>query len=93
MVVASLTWELALPGCSSLKQKRSVIRSLRDRLRARLNVSVAETALQDVHARAALSVALVATDGRFAESVLEKADRLVEQHGSAVITSVRREFY
>ena len=93
MVVASLTWELSLPGCASLKQKRSVIRSLRDRLRSKLNVSVAETGFQDVHARAELTIALVATDGRFAESVLAKADRLVEQHGGAVIAGVRREFH
>lgn len=93
MVVASLTWELSLPGCSSLKEKRSVVRSLRDRLRDKFNVSVAETALQDVHERAELTIALVATDGHFAESVFQKADQLVEDHGGAVITSVRREIY
>ena len=93
MVVASLTWELSLPGCSSLKEKRSVIRSLRDKLRNEFNVSVAETALQDVHERAELTIALVASDGRMAESVLHKADQLVEKHGGAIITSVRRELY
>jgi uncharacterized protein YlxP (DUF503 family) len=93
MVVASLTWELSLPGCSSLKEKRSVVRSLRDRLRDKLNVSVAETALHDVHARAELTIALVATDGQFAESVFQKADLLVEGHSGAVITSVHREIY
>jgi uncharacterized protein YlxP (DUF503 family) len=93
MVVASLTWELSLPGCSSLKEKRSVIRSLRDRLRDKFNVSVAETALQDVHERAEITIALVASDGKMAESVLQKADQLVEEHGGAIITSVRRELY
>jgi hypothetical protein len=93
MVVASLTWELSLPGCSSLKEKRSVIRSLRDRLREKFNVSVAETALQDVHERAELTIALVASDGQVAESMLQKADQLVEGHGGAVITAVRRELY
>ncbi len=93
MVVASLTWELSLPGCSSLKEKRSVIRSLRDKLRDKFNVSVAETALQDVHERAELTVALVTTDGHFAESVFQKADLLVEGHGGAIITAVRREVY
>jgi len=82
-----------LPGCASLKEKRSVIRSLRDRLRGKFNVSVAETGFQDLHARAGLTVALVASDGRFAGSVLDKIDRFVESHGGAVITSVRREFY
>lgn len=93
MVVASITWELSLPGCSSLKEKRSVIRSLRDRLKSKFNVSVAETGLQDVHARAQLSAALVASDGRFAESVLDKADRFVEEHGRAIIVAVRREVH
>jgi uncharacterized protein YlxP (DUF503 family) len=93
MVVASLTWELSLPGCASLKEKRSVLRSLRDRLRAKFNVSVAETAHQDVHTRAQLTIALVATDTRFADSVLEKADRLVGLNSRAVVTSARRELY
>jgi uncharacterized protein YlxP (DUF503 family) len=93
MYVASQTWELALPGCASLKEKRSVIRSLRDRLRSKFNVSVSETGLQDVHSRAELTIALVASDARMAESVLEKADRLVESHGGAIIRSVHREVY
>ncbi|MDZ7779382.1 MAG: DUF503 domain-containing protein [Gemmatimonadota bacterium] len=88
-----MTWELSLPGCSSLKQKRSVLRSLRDRLRSRFNVSVAETGLQDVWDRGLLTIALVATDGRMAESVLDRADRLVEEHGGALILEVRRERY
>ena len=93
MVVASLTWELSLPGCASLKEKRSVIRSLRDRLHSKFNVSVAETGAQDIHARAELTVALVTNDGRLAESILDKADRYVDQHGGAIITAVRREIH
>ncbi len=93
MVVASCTWELALPGCSSLKEKRSVVRSLPDRLRSRFNVSVAATGLQDVHGRAELTIALVSSDGRQAESILDKADRLVESHGGALIVRVRRDLH
>ena len=93
MVVASLTWDLALPGCSSLKEKRSVIRSLRDRLGSKFNVSVAETDFQDVHKRAQVTIALVASDGRLAESMLDKIDRFVEDHGGVMITAVLRELY
>ena len=93
MVVASMTWELQLPGCTSLKEKRSVIRSLRDRLREKFNVSVAETGSQDIHTRAEISIALVASDGRLAESILDKVDLFVEAHGGAVITAVKRERY
>ena len=90
MVIASAVWNLNLPGCSSLKEKRSILRSLKDRLRNKFNVSVAETAFQDVHKRAQLTIALVASDGRYAESVLDKLDSFVERNGGAVIVSVQK---
>lgn len=93
MVIAALTWDLSLPGCSSLKEKRSVVRSLKDRLRHKFNVSVAETDFQDVHSRARVTMALVASDGRMAEQILDKADRFVQEHVRAVITQVHREVY
>ena len=93
MVVVSQTWELSLPGCTSLKEKRSIVRSLRDRMRGKFNVSVAETAHQDVHTRAQLTIALVASDGRVAESTLDKIDRFVEMNGGSVIAGVHRERY
>ena len=90
MVIASAVWDLNLPGCSSLKEKRSILRSLKDRLRNKFNVSVAETAFQDVHKRAQLTIALVASDGRYAESVLDKLDSFVERNGGTVIVSVHK---
>ena len=93
MLVAGCSWELSLPECLSLKDKRRVVKSLKDRLRSRFNVSVAETAHQDVWGRAQLSIALVASDGRFAESVLSKVDRLLEGEPRVVILSSKREFF
>ncbi|HEX9886285.1 MAG TPA: DUF503 domain-containing protein [Longimicrobiales bacterium] len=93
MVVAVITWELSIPGCSSLKEKRGVVRSLKDRLSNRFNVSVAETGRHDAHARAELTAALVATDRRFAESVLDRMDRFVASHGRAVLAGTQRTFY
>ncbi|RMH22258.1 MAG: DUF503 domain-containing protein [Gemmatimonadetes bacterium] len=92
MVVATMTWELRLPGCRSLKEKRMVVRSLRERLRRRFNVSVAETAWQDVHDRAELTAALVAGDRRFADSVLSRMDDLVAADGRALVVGARSEF-
>lgn len=93
MIVASQTWELAIPGCSSLKEKRAVVRSIRDRLRSKFNVSVAETGLQDVHARAELSMAVVTTERRMASSILDKADLFVESMGVALIVRVDRDIH
>ena len=93
VVVASQTWQLSVPGCTSLKEKRSVVRSLRDRLRARFPLSVAETGYQDVHTRAEISAAIVTSDRRLAESVLDKADHLVRENGRAVVLDTRRDFH
>lgn len=93
MVVASQTWRLSLSGCASLKEKRSVIRSLRDRLRGKFNVSVAETGLQDVHGSAEITIALVTSDGQMAQSVLDKTDRFVEAHAGVVIVRTDRDVY
>jgi len=77
MIVGLITWELHLASCQSLKDKRSVLKSLKDRLHQRFNVSVAETAHQDLWQRAELTASVVSTDRRHAESVLREADRLV----------------
>jgi uncharacterized protein YlxP (DUF503 family) len=71
---AMARWVLQIPGCRSLKEKRRVIHGLRDRLRSRFDVSVAETGLQDVRDRAELSAALVTSDGRLTESLLSRID-------------------
>lgn len=92
-VIASQTWTLSLPGCASLKEKRSVVRSLKDRLQAHFHLSVAETGDQDVLTRAELCVALAASDRRVAESVLDRADRMVHEAGKALVLETRREFH
>lgn len=93
MVVAVVTWELSLPGMGSLKEKRMVVRSLKDRLKSRFNLSVAETGHQDAWGRARISVALVASDRGAADGILDRADRLVASETRAVILDVRREWH
>ncbi|HEX9729801.1 MAG TPA: DUF503 domain-containing protein [Gemmatimonadales bacterium] len=89
MVVGLRTWELHLNGCASLKDKRRILKSLKDRLHQRFNVSVAETASHERWQRAELSACVVAADRIQAERVLASADRLVEGHDLArIIDSV-----
>ena len=77
MIVGVIVWELHLVACQSLKDKRSVLKSLKDRLHNRFNVSVAETAHHDLWQRAELAASVVSTDRQHAERVLREADRLV----------------
>jgi len=60
LAVGLLTVELHIPGARSLKDKRRVIASVKDRLR-KLNVSIAETDHHDLQQRAKLAIAAIAT--------------------------------
>lgn len=77
MVVGIVTWDLHLNGCQSLKDKRQILASLKDRLHRRFNVSVAETHHQDLWQRAELACCVVAESRRHAEDVLSAVDRFV----------------
>jgi len=79
VIVALLSVELYLPMSGSLKDKRMVLRRVKDRLKA-FNVSVAEVAHQDLWQRAGLGVATVASSedmaGETLTSVLREIERL-----------------
>jgi hypothetical protein len=92
MVVGVISWELEILGAHSLKEKRSVVKGLKDRLHDRFNVSVAETAHQDLWQRAELSACVMASDRKVAESVLQKADDLVGAEYRARIIDSQRYF-
>ncbi len=72
MVIGVLTLDLLLPGAMSLKDKRCVVKGLKDRLSHRHNISVAEVGSLDEHRRARLAVAMVSNEIPFVESCLSK---------------------
>ena len=92
MIVGLMTWELHLEGCQSLKDKRHVLKSLKDRLHNRFNVSAAETDHHDLWQRAELSACVVSTDRQHAEQVLREADRLVAGAEGARIVDTSTSF-
>ena len=92
MIVGLSTWELHLVGCQSLKDKRQVLKSLKDRLHQRFNVSAAETDHQDLWQRAELTVCVVSTDRDHATRVLREADRLVAEESAARIMDTSTSF-
>lgn len=92
-VVGATRWVLHLPGCSSLKAKRKIVHSLKDRLRSRFEISAAETDFQDLWQKAELCAVLVTSDRRLAESVLSKMDRHMESDPRALIIEHETVFY
>ena len=85
MVLGVRQWDLNLYCCHSLKDKRSILQSLKARLRQELNVSVAETGSQDTWQRAEISCAAVGSDRTVVEETLRSAERMVERADGARI--------
>jgi uncharacterized protein len=73
--VGVLTLELRLDESHSLKDKRHFVKSLKDRLRNKFNVSVAEIDYQDLWQRGLVAVAVVSSDQAHAEQVLQQVER------------------
>lgn len=71
MPIGLLTLELHIADARSLKDKRQVLRSLKDRLRANYNVAVAELDFQDLWQRARVGVVSISGDGKHLEESLE----------------------
>ena len=77
MQVGLLQLQILVPDAMSLKDKRRAVKSLKDRIAHRFNVSVAEVGLLDSLRQSELGVALVTNDATFTESCLSKIVNLV----------------
>ena len=92
-VVALAEFELWIASSTSLKDRRRVVRSVVDRLRARLNCAVAELEQPTGWQRARVAVACVASSAGQAREMLMAVRRLVEQNPDAEVTSFEVSFY
>lgn len=91
MTIALLSLELFLPGSQSLKDKRMVLRRLKDRLGA-FNVAVAEVAHQDLWQRAGLGVVTVAGSDEMADKTLTSALNEIERLEPGLVTASQVEY-
>jgi uncharacterized protein YlxP (DUF503 family) len=77
MIVGLCTVELYIPDGHSLKAKRQVLLSLKDRLRDKFNVSVAEVGEQDLWQKAILGIACVANETAYVNQVMDQVLNLI----------------
>ncbi|MBC8646830.1 MAG: DUF503 domain-containing protein [Thermoanaerobaculia bacterium] len=92
MVLAYAVYDLHLPGCRSLKEKRMVVRSLKARVRNQFEVSAAEVADQDLLQRARLGVAAVGPDQEPLDALLQNILSFVESNLDGHILDYHNEF-
>ena len=86
MFVGVVRIELHIPAARSLKDKRQVVRSLKDRIREHVRAAVSEVDHQDLWQRTALGVAVVAPDVSQARELLQSVRRIVDQTWAAELT-------
>jgi uncharacterized protein len=92
LFISLLTIELMIPWARSLKDRRSAVRGLKDRLRSRFNASVSEVALHDKWQRATIAVCVVDSDRRQLESVMTKVRQTTEAAEDIQITGIYQEW-
>lgn len=93
MKTGTLKVRLYTDGAQSLKDKRSVIRSLKDRIRDRFNASVAEVDDQDLWQCATLGIAVVGTDETFVGKVLDKITDFLRNNPRAALIDIERDVF
>ena len=90
-MIAFLTLELHIEAAQSLKDKRQVVRSLKDRLRASFNVSVAELDATSLWNRATIGVASISDSHDYLDGLMKNveraATRIANNHGAEVADS------
>ena len=80
MIIGTCLVDLRIPGCRSLKDKRQTIKSLKESIRRKYNVSIAELDHQDTWQRTLIGVATVSSDARFANQVISKVVDEIESN-------------
>ena len=92
LFVSLLTIEVMIPWARSLKDKRSAVRGLKDRLRSRFNASVAEVAYQDKWQRAIIAVCFVGNDRRRLESDMAMVRQLCEEAQDLQLADIHQQW-
>jgi hypothetical protein len=93
MIVGVMTAHLNLPGLASLKDKRSIVKSLIGRLQSRFNISVSEIDHQDNKTIAIIGIAVVSNDSRFVNEQLDGILNFMRGDGRFYLGVVERETF
>ena len=92
LFISLLTIELVVPSARSLKDKRSAVRGLKDRLRTRFNASVAEVAYQDKWQRSVIAACLLGSDRRRLESDMIRVRLLCEEAQDLQVADMQQQW-
>jgi uncharacterized protein YlxP (DUF503 family) len=93
MIVGVLTAHLSLQGVTSLKGKRSIIKSLIGRLKSRFNISISEVDHQDSKTSAVIGISIVSNDTHFIDQQFDAIINFMHNDGRFYLSQIRRETF
>ncbi|MBN1165149.1 MAG: DUF503 domain-containing protein [Candidatus Krumholzibacteriota bacterium] len=93
MIVARLKFQFHLPDCNSLKEKRYLLNSLKDRLRNRFNVALCETGYQDNWRRSEIGLVTITGTRRGMDKTMQSLMSFLEREHRVVLMECEKEFY
>lgn len=91
MLIAAIELHLTIPTAHSLKEKRMVILSIMDRIRAKFGAAVAEVGEQEVWQRAVVGIALVGNEESYLRQAADRVIQFAESHFEGEITEIHLE--
>jgi len=93
MIVGVMTAHLSMQGVTSLKGKRSIVKSVIGRLKSRFNVSIAEVDHQDSKTSAVIAMAIVSNETRFIDQQFDALINFMRNDGRFYLGQVERETF
>jgi uncharacterized protein YlxP (DUF503 family) len=93
MIVGVMTIQICMNGITSLKEKRSIIKSLINRLRNKFNISIAEIDHHDNKRAALIGLSLVSNDGRFINKQFDIIINFMQRDGRFYLGQIERETF
>jgi len=91
MRIGALKVELFISDSTSLKHKRAVLKSIKDRIRNNFNVSIAEIGDNDKWQKAILGIAAVGNEKKFVNGILDKVLDFIRQNGEVQVLNFEME--
>jgi hypothetical protein len=93
MIVGVLTAHLSLQGITSLKGKRSIIKSVIGRLKSRFNISISEVDHQDSKTSAVIGISIVSNDTHFIDQQFDAIINFMRNDGRFYLGQIQRETF
>ncbi len=91
MLIKAMIIDIHIPHANSLKDKRKVIKSIRQKIKNKFNVSISELENLDLHRRSSLGIAMVGNDKVYLEQNLDKIIDFIYDNYQVEILDIVRE--